>query len=337
MSFYRLIVILCLFAGLFSPVFSAQNPKVVLNTNFGDIVIELYPDDAPVTVDNFLSYVNSDFYDGLLFHRVENRGSLGGTLDVIQGGACYYFEENFYFPPPGDPITNESYNGLSNIRGTIAMARTSEPHSATAQFYINYQDNTELDFANYPDGYGYCVFGQIVEGMGVVDNIASAPTVNLQSINPTWPAFYYFPSPLIGMYQAYVLPCEASYCSNLSLSSQIGFEDFAVFASRWLDVCDSDNGFCDGSDLNYNGTVDVSDLELFLDHWIRTAGYEPVFSDLVTSSSIDSDDLLMLMGHWLDSGCNEGNDFCDNTDIDHSGTVDFTDFSLFSNNWLATY
>ena len=357
MGYYRLTAIFFLFTSLFSPVFSAQNPQVVLETNFGDIVIELYPDDAPITVDNFLSYVNSDFYDGLLFHRSESRGRIVygynkihvGSLDVIQGGACYYYEsENgngFSFPPTGPQITNESYNGLSNVRGTIAMARLGEdqygnpqPDSATSQFFINHQNNLELD-RDYPDGdgYGYCVFGQVVDGMDVVDNIASAQILDLLTIDVNWPPFHFFPNPLIGMYRAYILPCDVSYCSNLTPGSQIDFADFAAFASRWLDVCGSDNDFCDGSDLTYNGTVDIADLELFIDHWTRTAGYEPVFSDLATSGVIDLDDLLLLMAHWLGSGCDEENGYCGGADIDHTGGVDFTDFTLFSNNWLLTY
>ena len=331
MRYCWLTVILFVFTGLLSPVFSAQNPKVVLETNLGDIVIELYPEDAPITVDNFLSYVNSGFYDGLLFHRV--------IYDfMIQTGRYFYYDGSFYYRDPEAPIINESYNGLSNLRGTLAMARLGEdeednpqPDSATAQFFINHVDNLGLDRDNYYDGFGYCVFGQVVEGMDVVDSIAVLPVVQT-GFSEAFPN-----DPMAGMYRVYVLPCEVSHCSNLTPGSRIGFEDFAVFASRWLEVCGSDNSFCDGSDLNYSGMVDIADLELFLDHWTCTDGYEAVFSDLVTSSSIDSDDLLMLMGHWLDSGCNEGNDFCDNVDIDHSGAVDFIDFSLFSNNWLASY
>jgi len=332
------LLFLFLLAGVSSLCFAAPNPYVVLETNFGNIVIELYPDQAPVTVDNFLGYVHGGFYNGLLFHRAENRDEYGDGLDVIQGGACYYYEEDFHFPPVGNPIVNESNNGLSNVRGTIAMARSTEPHSATAQFYINHQDNTELDRANYWDGYGYCVFGAIVEGIDVVDEIAAAPTVNLQTINPDWPPYTYFPNPIIGMYSVYVLPCNVSYCSDLAGAGRIDFEDFAMFASRWLDdVCGSDNDFCSGSDLNYNGMVNIIDLELFIEHWTRIAGHEPYFSDLVFNNAIDFDDLTTLMTHWLDSGCDEANQYCGGADIDRNGTVDLVDYSLLSNNWLGSY
>ena len=136
--YFRFIVIALLFMGLFFPAFSAQNPRVVLETNFGNIVIELYPDEAPITVDNFLGYVNSGFYNGLLFHRV-----IPGFM--IQGGG-YYLDGYTIIPrtPINGPIINESYNGLSNLRGTIAMARTIDPDSATSQFYINHVDNLFL-------------------------------------------------------------------------------------------------------------------------------------------------------------------------------------------------
>ena len=332
MSYYRLIVILCLFTGLFSPVFSAQNPRVVLETNFGNIVIELYPEEAPITVDNVLNYVNSGFYDYLLFHRV-----IYGFM--IQTGRYFYHNGDYYYREPGDPIINESYNGLSNLRGTISMARLGadnegnpQPDSATSQFFINHRDNLDLD-RNYPDGdgYGYCVFGKVIEGMDVVDSIAVLPVIQT-SFSEAFPN-----DPMAGIYQAYVLPCEVSYCGNLASGSQISFSDFAVFASRWLDVCGSDNGFCNGADLNYSGGVDIADLELFIEHWSRTVGYEPVFSDLVPSGGIDLNDLLLLMTHWLDADCNEENVYCGGADIDHGGTVDFADFFLFSNNWLVTY
>ena len=133
----------------------------------GTIIIELYPDDAPITVSNFLAYVRDGFYDGLVFHRVINNF-------MVQGGG---FDEALeYISPPYEPITNESTNGLSNLRGTIAMARTSAPDSATSQFYINHKDNGFLDRANAADGVGYCVFGRVLAGMDLVDAIATTPT-----------------------------------------------------------------------------------------------------------------------------------------------------------------
>jgi cyclophilin family peptidyl-prolyl cis-trans isomerase len=146
-----------------------NNPVVVFSTTLGDIKIELYPDKAPVTVENFLGYVNSKFYDGTIFHRVI-RGF------VIQGGG---FDAEMKQKQTGPQIKNEAGNGLKNTRGTISMARTSEPDSATSQFFINVADNPALDHRDEtPRGFGYAVFGKVIEGMDVVDKIAAVPTVN---------------------------------------------------------------------------------------------------------------------------------------------------------------
>ena len=137
----------------------------VLETSLGDIEIELDRGKAPVTVDNFVTYVDEGFYDGLVFHRVIESF-------MIQGGG---FQPDGTRREGSDPIRNEARNGLKNERGAIAMARTSNPDSATSQFFINTVDNTGLDYPN-PDGYGYAVFGKVVEGMDVVDAIESAST-----------------------------------------------------------------------------------------------------------------------------------------------------------------
>jgi cyclophilin family peptidyl-prolyl cis-trans isomerase len=241
---------------------SAQNnPVVVLETNRGNIFIELFPADAPITVDNFLGYVNSGFYDFLLFHRVIN-----GFM--IQGGGYYTDGTYFYEPATGPPIINESYNGLSNLRGTIAMARGDDPNSATSQFFINHADNLFLDRANAVDGFGYCVFGQVVEGMDVVDVIAASPVVDYYPQYPNDP-FNTIPYPFIGIYTAYVLPCSSPECSDFSGDSKVNFEDFAVLALQWMDNdCNSANDFCGGRDLNYSGNCDVSDVGIFVGNWL---------------------------------------------------------------------
>ena len=144
-----------------APVSSAdKNPIVVMETSLGTIKIELYPDKAPITVKNFLQYVDDKFYDGTIFHRVISDF-------MIQGGG---FEPGMREKRTRAPIKNESPNGLSNERGTIAMARTSDPDSATAQFYINTVDNKRLDQARY------CVFGKVIDGMDVVDKIRKVET-----------------------------------------------------------------------------------------------------------------------------------------------------------------
>ncbi len=145
----------------------ADNPKVRMETTEGTITMELYPDKAPKSVENFLAYVDEGYYDGTVFHRV-----IDGFM--IQGGG---FTGDLQKKPTKDAIENEADNGLKNERGTIAMARTGDPHSATAQFFINHKDN---DFLNHsgknPRGWGYAVFGKVTDGMEVVDKIATTPT-----------------------------------------------------------------------------------------------------------------------------------------------------------------
>jgi len=142
-------------------------PRVQLMTSKGPIVVELYPDKAPESVRNFLAYVEDGFYDGTIFHRVIPNF-------MIQGGG---FTPDMIKKPTGDPIPNEADNGLHNDRGTLAMARTSNPHSATAQFYINLVDNAPLNHTSKDlRGWGYAVFGRVVEGMVVVDAIGQVPT-----------------------------------------------------------------------------------------------------------------------------------------------------------------
>ncbi|MCE2867251.1 MAG: peptidyl-prolyl cis-trans isomerase [Oxalobacteraceae bacterium] len=138
---------------------------VVFSTNHGDITIELDAEKAPRTVDNFLSYVKSGHYDGTIFHRV-----IDGFM--IQGGG---FEPGMKQKESGEPIDNEAANGLANEKYTVAMARTNDPHSATAQFFINVKDNSFLDYAG-PDQWGYCVFGRVTAGTEVVDEIRKVKT-----------------------------------------------------------------------------------------------------------------------------------------------------------------
>lgn len=151
---------------LATSVFSA-NPKVEIKTNLGAIQIELYADQAPKTVENFLSYVNDDYYTGTIFHRVIAKF-------MIQGGG---FDQNYTQKPTRQPVENEAANGLKNTLGTIAMARTNEPHSASSQFFINVANNDFLDYtAPTMQGYGYTVFGKVTAGMDVVNAIAGTPT-----------------------------------------------------------------------------------------------------------------------------------------------------------------
>jgi len=138
---------------------------VILHTNHGDIKIQLHADKAPKTVENFLNYVRSGHYDGTIFHRVIDNF-------MIQGGG---FEPGMNQKPTSNPVENEANNGLQNAPYTIAMARTSDPHSATAQFFINVSNNNFLDYPGQ-DGWGYAVFGEVTEGQEIVDAIKAVPT-----------------------------------------------------------------------------------------------------------------------------------------------------------------
>src|SRR5436309_3582049 len=161
----KLLLLMVIVMGM-AGVARAANPVVVMETSMGTIKIELFEDKAPITVKNFLGYVDDKFYDGTLFHRVI-------PTFMIQGGGMV---PGMREKQTKAPIKNESSNGLSNQKGTLAMARTSVPDSATSQFFINLKDNTFLDKAQARDGVGYAVFGKVISGMDVVDKIKAVPT-----------------------------------------------------------------------------------------------------------------------------------------------------------------
>jgi cyclophilin family peptidyl-prolyl cis-trans isomerase len=164
-------VMLTPFATAKEPVMneSTKNPVVIFETNLGNIHIELYPEKAPITVQNFIAYVQDGFYEGTIFHRVIPNF-------VVQGGG---FDENFQQKKTRENIKNEADNGLKNLRGSLSMARTPNPDSASSQFFINLKDNDFLDFkSKTQQGWGYAVFAQVIEGMDVVDAMAAKPTGN---------------------------------------------------------------------------------------------------------------------------------------------------------------
>ena len=166
MSLLALFVSVLLQAAAPAQPANPANPVVVLETSLGDIVIELRQDRAPVSVQNFLAYAKSGHYDGTIFHRV-----LKGFM--IQGGG---YTPDMESKPTRPPIRNEATNGLRNMRGTVAMARSAAVRSATAEFFINVEDNSQLNHRGItPDQYGYAVFGRVLEGMDVVDKIAAVP------------------------------------------------------------------------------------------------------------------------------------------------------------------
>jgi len=197
------LIVFCLSSGL---VWADNSPVILQISNndeiAGNIAIELFPDDAPVTVENFLKYVNDGFYDGLVFHRVINGF-------IIQAGAFY--PDLSYNTPTYPNIINESANGLSNLRGTLAMARIYAADSASSQFFINQDDNIGLDRAYAYDGVGYCVLGKVIDGMDLVDAIAETPT------DLAWFPYYnslmnYVPQTPVVIEQAYVRIFTADSC-----------------------------------------------------------------------------------------------------------------------------
>ena len=169
LRFFLLAAFLSTSLALSTPLLAA-NPMVTVETNRGDIVVELYPEKAPKTVANFMQYVDSGYYKETIFHRVINRF-------MIQGGG---FNADMTEKPGLAPIVNEAANGLKNEPGTLAMARTSDPDSATSQFFINLENNVPLNYqGNDPELIGYCVFGRVLKGMDVVRDIGASPTMNV--------------------------------------------------------------------------------------------------------------------------------------------------------------
>ncbi|MCO7621485.1 peptidylprolyl isomerase [Pseudomonas guariconensis] len=165
----KLLLTACSVAFATSVMASDKNPHVLLDTSFGPVEIELNAEKAPISTKNFLEYVDSGFYNNTIFHRV-----IPGFM--AQGGG---FTDRMVQKPTRDPIRNEASNGLANTRGTLAMARTSDPNSATSQFFINVADN---DFLNPGRDRGYAVFGKVTKGMEVVDQIVNSPTTIKQGM-----------------------------------------------------------------------------------------------------------------------------------------------------------
>lgn len=210
----------------------ASNPQVTLNLSgavSGSIVLELYADKAPVTVANFIQYVQSGHYAGLIFHRV-----ISGFM--IQGGG---YDTNLVKRATQSAIVNESSNGLSNTAGTLAMARTPYPHSATSEFFINQVDNVFLNYApvlydasdNAYSKYGYCVFGRVVSGMELVNAIAALPTTTKGSMSNV---------PVNNVIiQCATITQTAPVCAekpagDLNGDCSVDFEDFVVLAQNWM-------------------------------------------------------------------------------------------------------
>ncbi len=220
---------------------SAANPQVTLHISgavSGDIVLELYPDKAPITVANFIDYVQTGFYDGLVFHRVK-----AGFM--IQGGG---FDTDLVQKTTNDPIINESSTGLSNLTGTIAMARTPHPHSATSQFFINVAENTSLDYApivydgqnNAYSKYGYCAFGNVISGMDVVNAIAAAATTTRNEMTDVPVEDIIIAAATVSL-NAPV--CAEKSDGDVNGDCRVDLLDFSEIAQNWL-ICNSITPTC---------------------------------------------------------------------------------------------
>ena len=312
-------------AFLCSSVSAVQRPQVRLNIIIvngttgqtaysGQIIIEFYPDKAPITVENFLQYVRIGFYDGLIFHRV-----IPGFM--FQGGG-YYIDYSLrpYSEWTNPPIINESYNNLSNLRGTIAMARTNDPNSATSQFYINLVDNTFLDRTSSTN-VGYCVFGNVISGMNVVDQIAVIPTGTHYGF-----ADYPYPNPVIITSATILTP---GYWLNADVDNDgiTNLVDYANFAANWKKTGSNLWG-----DLNQNSVVDMTDLQLFKNGWLNIMSwYKPIAEDLNNDKIVNFADFAMLCKDWGQGGKRIPSDF------NNDWTVDYLDLLLLADHWLESY
>ena len=234
-SFFILLIL-----SAITGVSSGANPQVTLlitGAVDGSIILELYADEAPVTVANFVDYVQSGFYNGLIFHRVIEDF-------MVQGGG---FDPNLVPATLSPPIINESTNGLANIRGSVAMARLTAPHTATSQFYINHIDNPFLDFGAIAYGgntayyrVGYCVFGEVISGMEVVDAIALVPTAAEGSMTDVPVNDVVIESAAVTLNTPF---CPEKLEGDVDGDCDVDFADFVRLARNWLE-CNSTTTAC---------------------------------------------------------------------------------------------
>ncbi len=263
----RNILLLLLILGISLNAGAADHntPKVVIITIFGNIGLELFPDQAPITVDNFLQYVDTGFFNDIIFHR-----AIYGFM--IQTGSF----ELSPTPPPyllkktdglRDPIINESYNGLLNERGTVAMALLpDEPNSATSGFYINQVYNSHLDGI-------HCVFGKVISGMEGVDWIASLPTYTIDDLTDV--PLYEYEGKLYWVYILETIMAPPGYwlSSDLNNNGIVEMTDFAIFANNWMAQGIQVTGDINGQEGQPDGIVDYFDLAVLADQWLQTTDW----------------------------------------------------------------
>jgi cyclophilin family peptidyl-prolyl cis-trans isomerase len=305
LKFRSSIFALILGAFLCSSVFAIQYPQVQLNVTggvSGSITIELYTDKAPITCANFIKYVQSDFYNDLIFHRV-----IDGFM--IQTGG---FDQNLVYRAPTYPnIINESSNRLSNVRGTIAMARTTAADSASSQFFINDANNTFLDYGYVTGDYqgnpiaviGYCVFGRVVTGMNIVDSISNV-TTSTQGGMANVPV-----SPIILQGISIVVPgpvCAEKLGGDIDGNCRVDFYDFVMLAAYWLQS-NSLTACTDKvvGDLNNDCTVNFKDITMLAQNWLQSVSGPPcttaITGDINNDCKVNFKDFSLLAAHWLES------------------------------------
>ena len=250
---------------------SAANPQVTLQVTGpgaanGNIVLELYPEKAPITVENFIDYVRSGFYNGLIFHRVKIYDPPDSYMGIIQGGG---YDTSMVEKTTGPTIINESTNGLSNLLGTIAMARAGYPHSAISGFFINQIDNINLDFGglvqdpaeNYYYKPGYCVFGRVISGMSDVNAINELSTTPIADGRPDENV----------LIESATVTLEGPFCvekleGDVDSDCDVDVEDLMKFAIQWL------NPSCEGcysADFSGDGEVDFADFAKMSVNWLN--------------------------------------------------------------------
>jgi len=261
----RSILLLLLILGIFLNVVSADTntPKVVIRTVFGDIGLELFPDKSPITVDNFLQYVNSGFYDEIIFHRAIYGFMIQtGSFELSPTPPPYLLEKTDGLRAP---IINESYNGLLNERGAVAMALLpDEPNSATSGFYINQVHNSHLDGV-------HCVFGRVISGIEGVDWVASLPTYTIDGLEDVplfeYEGYYYW----VYVIETIMAPPGYWLSSDLNNNGIVSVTDFAIFANNWMARGDQVTG--DINEQGPDGIVDYLDLAVFSEQWLLTTDW----------------------------------------------------------------
>lgn len=316
---------LCLCASIQA---DSNNPRVVIQTIFGDIAVELFPEDAPITVDNFLHYVNTGFYDFTVIHRTAAYNPPFSGFGISQGGGFYFSGGYMQFKSPDrGPIINESDNNLSNVRGTIAMARQNAPNSATSQFFFNQVDNSAVfDRASRPDE-GYCVFGEVISGMNIIDFVTHLPHISDTNftLGMTEVPYYHAASGYdypVYIFETFVAPEGYWFRADINYDGVVNEQDLGTLGASWL-------GPTDLGDIEVVGNVDFGEFAQFARSWKRTSvWYRNFAGDIDNNEKVNFRDLSYLARDWGKNGVHLYGD------LNLDGTVDYLDLGLFVEDWL---